>query len=307
MPGHLQKILYTAEAIAEGGREGHARSLDGRLVVYLSAPEAIVAIVAGVVGYFVVLRGAAFPAHAIPKGAFAGAAGAALLGINTLIGLAVFSLLGALAIGTLGRRGRQDVVTALALVLMLALGAAFLSLTTQYEPEIYSLLFGQILGVSTTQILPIAALGAVCIAAIAILYRPFMLSSIVPEIAETNGIRSYRIQIAFLIVVALATTMTVPVTGALLIFSLMIGPPAAARSFTSRPLLAMALSVAIALVTVWAAIAASYLVNWPIGFFVGTLAALSYGTGRGWATWRRTHTGPRPATALPRQPATDHT
>ena len=270
------------------------------------ATATIAGIVAGVVGYFVVLRGAAFPAHAIPKGAFAGAAGAALLGINTLVGLGVFSLLGALAIGTLGRRGRQDVVTALALVLMLALGAAFLSLTTQYEPEIYSLLFGQILGVSTTQILPIAALGAACIAAIAILYRPLMLSSIVPEIAEANGIRGYRIQIAFLIVIALATTMTVPVTGALLIFSLMIGPPAAARSFTSRPVLAMALSVAIALVTVWAAIAASYLVNWPIGFFVGTLAALSYGTGRGWATWRRTHTGTRPAAALPRQPATDH-
>jgi len=262
------------------------------------ATATIVAIVAGVVGYFVVLRGAAFPAHAIPKGAFAGAACASLLGISTLIGLAVFSLLGALAIGTLGRRGRQDVATALALVLMLALGAAFLSLTTQYEPEIYSLLFGQILGVS--------ALGAICIAAIAILYRPLMLSSVVPEIAEANGIRGYRIEIAFLIVVALATTMTVPVTGALLIFSLMIGPPAAARSVTSRPVLAMVLSVAIALVTVWAAIAASYLVNWPIGFFVGTLAALSYGIGRGWATWRRTHTGTRPAAALPRQPATDH-
>ena len=119
------------------------------------------------------------------------------------------------------------------------------------------------------------------------------------RVQEANGIRGYRIQIAFLIVVALATTMTVPVTGALLIFSLMIGPPAAARSFTSRPLLAMALSVAIALITVWAAIAASYLVNWPVGFFVGTLAALSYGTGRGWATWRRTHTGTRPATAPP--------
>jgi zinc/manganese transport system permease protein len=270
------------------------------------ATATIAAIVAGVVGYFVVLRGAAFPAHAIPKGAFAGAAGASLLGVSTLTGLAVFSLLGALAIGTLGRRGRQDVVTALALVLMLALGAAFLSLTTQYEPEVYSLLFGQILGVSTTQILPIAALGTACIAATAILYRPLMLSSIVPEIAEANGIRGHRIQIAFLIVVALATTMTVPVTGALLIFSLMIGPPAAARSFTSRPLLAMALSVAIALITVWAAIAASYLVNWPIGFFVGTLAALSYGTGRGWATWRRTHTGTRPAPALPHQPATGH-
>src|ERR1700745_2866423 len=146
----------------------------------------IVAPVAGIVGFFVVLRGSAFPAHAIPKGAFAGAAGAALLGLSTLLGLAVFSLLGALGIGVLGRRGRNDVATALTLVMMLALGAAFLSQTTQYEPEIYSLLFGEILGVSTSQILPIAALGAVCIAAIAILYRPLTPSSTVPEIAEAN-------------------------------------------------------------------------------------------------------------------------
>jgi zinc/manganese transport system permease protein len=254
----------------------------------------IVAVVAGVVGYFVVLRGEAFPAHAIPKGAFAGAAGAALLGISTLIGLAVFSLLGALAIGTLGRRGRNDVVTALTLVMMLALGAAFLSRTTQYEPEIYSLLFGEILGVSASQILPITVLAAVCLAAVAALYRPLTLTSVVPEIAEARGIRGRRVEIAFLIVLALATTMTVPVTGALLIFSLMIGPPAAARSLTSRPGLAMILSVAVALVTVWAAIAASYLYNWPVGFFVGALAALSYGTGRAWAAWRRTR-----ARALP--------
>jgi len=242
----------------------------------------IVAVVAGVVGYFVVLRGSAFPAHAIPKGAFAGAAGAALLGINTLIGLGVFSLLGALGIGFMSRRGRRDVVTALALVLMLALGAAFLSRITEYEPEIYSLLFGEILGVSTSEILPVALLGIACIAAIAVIYRPLMLSSIAPEIAEARGIRSHRIEMCFLIVVALATTMTVPVVGALLIFSLMIGPPA-----TSRPLLAMGLSVVIALVTVWVAIAASYLYNWPVGFFVGMLGALSYGLGRGWAAWQR--------------------
>ncbi len=256
----------------------------------------IVAPVAGVVGYFVVLRGSAFPAHAIPKGAFAGAAGASLLGINTLIGLAVFSVLGALGIGALGRRGRNDVVTALALVLMLALGAAFLSRTTEYEPEIYSLLFGEILGVSASQILPVAVLGISCIAAIAVIYRPLMLSSIVPEIAEARGIRGYRIEICFLLVVALATAMTVPVVGALLIFSLMIGPPAAARSFTSRPLLAMALSVAIALITVWAAIAASYLYNWPVGFFVGMLGALSYGIGRTWSATRRRRPVRRDAT-----------
>jgi zinc/manganese transport system permease protein len=246
----------------------------------------IVAPVAGVVGFFVVLRGAAFPAHAIPKGAFSGAAGAALLGLSTLLGLAVFSLLGALGIGLLGRRARQDVATALALVMMLALGAAFLSRTTEYEPQIYSLLFGEILGVSTTELLPVAVLGVVAIAAVLVLYRPLMLSSVVPEIGEAKGVRSHRIEMWFLLVVALATAMTVPVVGALLIFSLMIGPPAAARSFTSRPPVAMLLSVIIALVTVWISIAASYLYNWPIGFFVGALGALSYGIGRAWAAAR---------------------
>ena len=263
------------------------------------AVATIVAPVAGIVGFFVVLRGSAFPAHAIPKGAFAGAAGAALVGVSTLLGLAVFSLLGALGIGFLGRRSRQDVATALALVMMLALGAAFLSRTTEYEPEIYSLLFGEVLGVSSAELLPVAALGAACIAAIIALYRPLMLSSAVPNIAEARGIRAYRIEICFLIVVALATAMTVPVVGALLIFSLMIGPPAAARSLTSRPALAMLLSVAIALITVWAAIAASYEVNWPVGFFVGTLSALSYAIGRGWAAWHRTRTTP----AAPAAPA----
>jgi zinc/manganese transport system permease protein len=269
------------------------------------AVATIVAPVAGVVGFFVVLRGSAFPAHAIPKGAFAGAAGAALLGISTLLGLAVFSLLGALGIGALGRRTRHDVATALALVMMLALGAAFLSRTTEYEPEIYSLLFGEVLGVSSTELLPVAALGAVCIAAVIFLYRPLMLSSAVPDIAEAKGVRGQRIEICFLIVVALATAMTVPVVGALLIFSLMIGPPAAARSFTSRPVLAMALSVVIALVTVWAAIAASYLYNWPIGFFVGALGAVAYGVGRAWAAWRRTRTSHQAAMS-PVSPTTAH-
>ncbi len=251
----------------------------------------IVAIIAGVVGFFVVLRGSAFPAHAIPKGAFAGAAGASLLGINTLIGLGVFSLLAALGIGRLGRRGRSDVVTALALVLMLALGAAFLSRTSQYEPEIYALLFGEILGVSTTEIVPVAVLGLVCIAAVAALYRPLMLSSVVPEIAEAKGIRSYRMQMVFLVIVAAATTVTVPVVGALLMFSLMIGPPAAARALTSRPALAMVLSVVIALITVWGAIAISYRSDWPVGFFVGAFGAVSYALGRGAAALRRRAAG----------------
>ena len=259
----------------------------------------IVGVVAGAVGLFVVLRNSAFAAHAIPNGAFAGAAGANLVGVNPLVGLAVFSLLAALGIGALGRRGRHDVATALALVMMLALGALFLSRSTEYEPEVYSLLFGEILGVGSSEILPVALLGLVCIAALVVLYRPLLLSSLVPEVAEAEGIRGQWMDSAFLVVIALATAMTVPVVGALLIFSLMIGPPAAARSLSARPLVANALSVALAVLTIWTAIASSYLTNWPVGFYVGILSAVCYGMGRGVAAWRRTRSARHPlATAV---------
>ena len=248
----------------------------------------IVAVVAGVVGFFVVLRGSAFVADALPTGAFAGAAGASLIGINTLVGLGVFSLAGALGIGWLGRRSRHDVAVALVLVVMLGFGVLFLSFTVEYEPEIEALLFGEVLGISVNEIAPVAALGAVCITAILVMYRPLMLSSLMPELGEARGVRAYRIEMCFLVVVALATSMALPVVGALLIFSLMIGPPAAARSFTDRPFLAMGLSVVIALATVWVAIAVSYQVNWPVGFFVGTLSAACYAAGRGWTALRRT-------------------
>jgi zinc/manganese transport system permease protein len=247
----------------------------------------IVAVVAGLVGFFVVLRGSAFVAHAVPNGSFAGAVGAILIGVNTLIGLGVFALLGALGIGVLGRRGRHDVVTALALVVMLGLGALFLSFSVEYAPEVESLLFGEVLGISSNQVGPTFALALLCIAAIALLYRPLMLSSLLPEVAQARGISSFRMELCFLAIVALVATMTVPVVGTLLIFSLMIGAPAAARSFSDRPLVAMALSVAIALATVWSAIAASYTTNYPVGFFVGTISAGAYALGRGWAAWRR--------------------
>jgi zinc/manganese transport system permease protein len=246
----------------------------------------IVAVVAGVVGFFTVLRGSAFAAHAIPNGSFAGAAGASLIGVSTLLGLGVFSLAGALGIGLLSRRGRHDVATALALVMMLGLGALFLSFSEEYAPAVYSLLFGEVLGISSTDIAPTAILGFLCIAAITVLYRPLMLSSVLPEVAEAHGVGRFGMEMSFLVVLALATAMTVPVVGTLLIFSLMIGAPAAARSFTDRPLIAMALSIVFALLIVWVAIAASYETNYPVGFFVGTGSAVSYALGRGWSAWR---------------------
>ncbi|HTT93149.1 MAG TPA: metal ABC transporter permease [Solirubrobacterales bacterium] len=248
----------------------------------------IVAVVAGVVGFFTVLRGSAFAAHAIPNGSFAGAAGASLVGLGTLFGLGVFAFASALGIGLLGRRGRHDAVTALMLVTMLALGALFVSFSSQYAPEIYSLLFGEVLGIGSNQVAPTLILGLVCIAAIAVLYRPLMLSSALPEVAEARGIGAFAMELCFLGVLALATAMTVPVVGTLLIFSLMIGAPAAARCFTDRPWLAMTLSVLIALAIVWFAIAASYETDWPVGFFVGTGAAAAYVAGQVWAhVWTR--------------------
>jgi zinc/manganese transport system permease protein len=246
----------------------------------------IVAVVAGVVGFFTVMRGSAFAAHAIPNGSFAGAAGASLVGISTLFGLGVFAFIGAAGIGLLGRRGRHDAVTALMLVMMLATGALFVSLNTEYSSEVYSLLFGEVLGISSNAITPTLVLGAVCIGAIGLLYRPLMLSSTLPEVGEARGIGTLAIELSFLGVLALATAMTVPVVGTLLIFSLMIGAPAAARSLTDRPGVAMALSVVIALAVVWFAIGASYETNWPVGFFVGTGSAAVFVLARLWQLGR---------------------
>ena len=241
----------------------------------------IVAVIAGITGFFAVLRGSTFAAHAIPNGAFAGAAGASLLGINVIWGLAVFAVGGALGIGALssetrGRKARNDVVTALALVLMLGLGALFVSVSSQYAEETYALLFGEVFGVSQGEVLPIAGLGIAAAAAIGLAFRPLMLTSALPEVADARGVSTRKTELYFLVVMALATSMTVPVVGALLMFSLMIGPAAAARSVTARPGVAMALSVVIALATVWLSIALSYRTNWPLGFFVGVAGAVFY-------------------------------
>ena len=242
----------------------------------------IVAVVAGLVGFFVVLRGSSFLAHAIPHGAFAGAAGATLLGIDPILGLGVFAVGGAVAISTLGRRGRTDVVIALSLVLMLAFGALFLSLGNEYASEVFALLFGQILGVSAAEVGPIAILGVVAIVAMVILCRRLLVSSVLPDMAAARGISEFRMSLAFALIVAIVTTMSVPVVGALLLFSLLVGPAAAARSFSANPMVAIPLSIGFALLTVWASIAAAYYSELPVGFFVTLGSAVLYGIGRGW-------------------------
>jgi zinc/manganese transport system permease protein len=244
----------------------------------------LVAAVAGLVGFFVVIRGASFAAHALPLSAFPGAAAANLLGISPLIGLLAFSGLGVAGITQLARHGRRDLATALSLVMLLGLGALFLSRTTEYFQAVYALLFGEVLGVDTEALGPVAVLSATTVALIVTFFRPLLLDSISPTLAEAGGISSRAMDLLFLAAVAIATAMALPVVGALLVFSLMVGPPSAARSLTSQPVMAALLSAILAVATVWGAIALSFATDWPIGFFVGSLSALAFIVGQFW-TW----------------------
>ena len=240
----------------------------------------MVAAVAGFVGFFVVIRRSSFAAHALPFAAFPGAAAATLLGVSELLGLVVFAGLGVVGISQLARTDRQEVATALCLVAMLALGTLFLSMTRQYSQDVYALLFGEVLGISASQILPIAIMSVIALGSLSLCFRPLLLDSISPELAATLGLSHRLWELQFLTVLALSTAMVLPVVGALLVFSLMVGPAAAARHLTDRPGVAAFLSVGIAVATVWAAIALSYLSNWPVGFFVGALGVGSYVAGR---------------------------
>jgi len=247
----------------------------------------VVAVVAGFVGFFVVIRRSSFAAHVLPLAAFPGAAGATLLGVNEFLGLVVFAGLGVVGISQLGRGDRHEVATALCLVTLLALGTLFLSMTREYSQGVYALLFGEVLGVSTNEILPVAVVSVMAIVALSLSFRPMLLDSLSPEIAAALGVSSRLVQLQFLTVLALCTALVLPVVGALLVFSLMVGPASAARSLTDQPLVAVLLSSGIAVISVWVAIALSYLSNWPVGFFVGALSIIAYLSGRLYRQCRR--------------------
>ncbi len=148
----------------------------------------MVAIVAGFVGFFVVIRGSTFAAHALPLGTFPGAAAASLIGINEIWGLIIFAGLGVIGISQLAQNQRNDVATALTLITLLGLGTLFLSLSSEYSQAVYALLFGEVLGISNGEIAPIAGIGAIAVAAILALFRPLLLSSISTDLSQARGI-----------------------------------------------------------------------------------------------------------------------
>jgi zinc/manganese transport system permease protein len=170
----------------------------------------------------------------------------------------------------------------LTLITLLGLGTLFLSLSSQYSQAVYALLFGEVLGIGNAAVTPVAVISLAVIAATLLLFRPLLLTAVAPDLGAARGISNRLIDVAFLSILGLATAMALPVVGALLVFSLMVGPAAAARALTRRPIFAMLVSAGIALLMVWSAIALSYWSNWPVGFFIGTLAAMCYGVGRAW-------------------------
>lgn len=246
------------------------------------AAATVVALVAGLVGIIVVMRGASFAAHALPLGTFPGAAAASVLGLNPVVCLLVFAVLGVAGISQLGRGERHEVATALTLTMLLGLGALFLSMTTEYAQAAEALLFGQILGVSRGELSALLAASVVALGLLAVMFRPLLLDSVSPELAAARGVSSRAMEVLFLLMLALATSVALPVVGALLVFSLMVGPASAARALTDQPIRAMVLSAVLAVVVAWVSVALAFLSDWPVGFFVGAFGAVAYVAGRVW-------------------------
>ncbi|HUE59512.1 MAG TPA: metal ABC transporter permease [Acidimicrobiales bacterium] len=252
----------------------------------------VVAVVAGAIGYFVVLRGSAFAAHALSHIGFAGATGAVVLGINPIFGLLAFTIGSGTAIGALGNRLRsRDVTIGIVLAWTLGLGVLFISLYTGYAQEAYALLFGEILGISVNEVMVTSVVAALALAALIAMYRPLLYSSVDQDLARAKGVPTLALSVAFMAVLALAVTDAVQVVGVLLIFALVVTPAAIAVRFTSRPSLAIATGVALALVFTWLGLAISYYSPHPVSFFITTLAFVTYLAVRlaqAVPSWRRT-------------------
>lgn len=236
----------------------------------------IVAILCALVGFFVVIRGESFAAHALPQAGFSGGAGAVLLNINPIYGLSVFVIGGALLIGFFSKKERNDITTALCLVAILGIGTLFLGLSNKYAAGAYALLFGQIVGVSSEQVFQTALLGVICTLGITFLYRPLLLVSISKDIAESRCVSVRLIEMLFMVVLGLVAAITVPVVGALLCFSLLIVPTAITAYITSNPKKVIILSLIISVGLVWISLILAYYTEWPIGFFVSIIGGSIY-------------------------------
>jgi zinc/manganese transport system permease protein len=238
----------------------------------------VVAIIAAIMGYFVVLRAQAFASEALSDVGFAGAAGAAVFGIGSLIGMFVLALLAALGMGALGDRLRgRDVEIGMVLSFALGLGVLFLTIYSQSGANAtvgVNVLFGSILSVTRGDVLTTLSTGIATLILLAILFRPLLFASIDPEVAQTRGIPVRLLSMVFLVLLAVTTAEAVLVVGALLVLALLIAPAATALRLTRRPLTSIALSVVLSLAIIWGGLTLAFAgpgSHLPVGFFVAAL------------------------------------
>ncbi len=237
----------------------------------------VVAIVAGIVGYFVVLRRSSFAAHSLSHIGFAGAAGAALFGISPVYGLLLFTTVGGSSMAVLSPKATyRDISIGTVLAFMLGLGVLFISLYTGYATAAYSILFGEILGISSSDVLLTLIAGLAILAAIALVYRPLLFASLDEEVAEAKGLPTFPLGIVFMLLVAVATSIAVQVVGVLLIFSLMVTPAAIAQQLAKRPRRVIIISVAVALMTTWLGLFVAFYEPYPVSFFMTSIVFVLY-------------------------------
>lgn len=241
------------------------------------AAAAIVAVVCGLVGFFLVLRAQTFAGHALSHVGFAGATGAVLIGVSPLWGLVVLTLAAGIGMGLLGERLHQrDVAIGIVLAMSLGLGLLFLHFFTSYATQATALLFGNILGVDAATVWTLLALGLVAVAALCVIARPLLFASLQPELAEAKGVSLRLISVLFLAIVALAVAECAQIVGVLLVFALMVGPAASAQSVTTSFWHGIALSVLLALGEAWLGLALAFYTDWPTSFWITALSGGVY-------------------------------
>jgi zinc/manganese transport system permease protein len=241
----------------------------------------IVAVMAALVGWLMVLRRESFAGHTLSMMAFPGASGAALVGVPVAWGYFLLCGAGALAIGRFSSAERtswSEQSASIGAVQALALGAGFLflSLYGGVLGDLESLLFGNLLGVSDDQVLVLLAVAAVTLATLGVLARPLLFASVDADVAAARGVPVRALSIAFLVLLGLAVGATSQITGVLLVFALLVTPAATAQVLTVRPLLSLTLTIALGLLVVWLGLGIAYFSVYPAGFFIAASAFAIY-------------------------------
>jgi zinc/manganese transport system permease protein len=243
----------------------------------------ILSLVAGLVGYFVVLRHQAFAGESLSDVAFTGALGGAVLGINPLASLLVTTIAVAVAMGGFGERLRgRDVAIGTVLAWVLGLGVLFLSLFTMQVSGTgtgfsgVTVLFGNILGISTDQAQTIALISGLAILILLLIARPLLFASLDPDVAAAQGVPVRLLGLGFMVLLAVTVSEATLAVGALLVFALLLLPAAIAHQVTSRPSAALALAAGLAVAMTWLGIAIGFYTGYPSSVCISLLAFASY-------------------------------